>query len=160
MTTIEEQIWEYIDGNCTAEEKLAIEAKIASDKSYSLIYQELLTVNEQLKTIDLDEPSMAFNRKVMDLVNLETAPIALKTKVDQRIIYGIAAFFILGIFSILIYALSQTHFRASGTTLNLPAFDLQVSSYVTPTFIRIFLFADLLLGFIYLDSFLRKKKIS
>ena len=31
MKTIEEQLWDYIDGNCSPTEKIEIEAKIASD---------------------------------------------------------------------------------------------------------------------------------
>lgn len=160
MTTIEEQIWDYIDGSCTAEEKLTIKTKIASDKAYSIIYRELLAVNKQLADIDLDEPSMAFNRRVMNLVEMETAPVSLKTRVDHRIIYGIAAFFILAIVSIVIYSISQIQFSASATKLEWPSVNFDFNRYLTPTFIRIFLFVDLLLGFIYLDGFLRRKKVS
>lgn len=160
MTTIEEQIWDYIDGNCKLEEKAAIENKIASDKAYSLVYQELLAIDQHLGSIDLDEPSMAFNRKVMGLIDLETAPVSLKTRVDQRIIYGIAAFFILATCSIVVYAISQIQFLPLTTKLELPTFNLDFNRYLTPTFIRIFLFVDLFIGFIYLDGFLRRKKIT
>jgi len=156
MKTIEEQIWNYIEGNLTIEEKKAIEEKIAADKTYSNLYEELSAVNLHLTKLETDMPSMAFNRKVMDLVDLEIVPVSLKTKVDQRIIYGVASFFILTLSAILIYAVSQTHFSASA--IKVPDLNIDFSRYLTPMFIKIFLFTDLILGFIYLDGFLRRKK--
>jgi len=157
MKTIEEQIWDYIDDNLTIEEKKAIAAKIASDQTYRTLYRELLTVNLHLGKLEIDMPPMAFNRKVMDLVGQEIAPVSLKTKVDLRIIYAVAGFFILTLSAILIYAISQTHFTASA--INVPDISIDFSRYLTPSFIKIFLFTDLLIGFIYLDGFLRRKKI-
>ena len=157
MKTIEEQIWDYIDDNLTIEEKKAIAAKIASDQTCSNLYQELLAVNLHLGKLEIDMPPMAFNRKVMDLVGQEIAPVSLKTKVDLRIIYAVAGFFILTLSAILIYAISQTHFTASA--INVPDISIDFSRYLTPSFIKIFLFTDLLIGFIYLDGFLRRKKI-
>lgn len=158
MTTIEEQIWDYIDGNCTAEEKLAIETRIIADEAYSALYLELSEVHQHLGAIELDEPPMAFNRNVMNLVDLEIAPVSLKTKVDRRIIYGIAAFFILALCAIFGYALSQVQFKVSTVHMNLPSMNIDFTRYLTPTFIKIFVFTDLLLGFLYLDGFLRRKK--
>ena len=157
MKTIEEQIWDYIDDNLTIEEKKAIAAKISSDQTYRTLYQELLAVNLHLGKLEIDMPPMAFNRKVMDLVGQEIAPVSLKTKVDLRIIYAVAGFFILTLSAILIYAISQTHFTASA--INVPDISIDFSRYLTPSFIKIFLFTDLLIGFIYLDGFLRRKKI-
>jgi hypothetical protein len=157
MKTIEEQIWDYIDGNLTIEEKLAIETKIATDLTYSSIYKELSAVNLHLNAMETDMPPMAFNRNVMDRVAKEIAPVSLKTKVNQWIIYGIAAFFIFTLSAILIFAISQTNF--SGSNIKLPEMNIDFTRYFGPAFIKIFLFTDLLLGFIYLDVFLRRKKI-
>jgi anti-sigma factor RsiW len=154
MNTIEEQIWDYIDGNCTAEEKLVVEAKIASDEKYNMLYQEFSMVNQQLNQIDTDEPSMAFNRKILDLIGNERAPVSLKTKVDQRIIYLIGGIFIFMMAAILIYAVSQTDFTFSG----MESLNLNFTAYLNPVVIKVFLFTDLLLGFLYFDSFLRRKK--
>jgi hypothetical protein len=158
MNTIEEQIWDYIDGNCRAEEKQMIAAKIASDESYSMLYQELLLVNKQLNQIDMDEPSMAFNRKILDMIDNERAPVSLKTKVDRRIIYLIGGIFIFLMAAILIYAVSHTVLTFSGMQTQMRSMNLNLSAYSNPVLIKVFLFTDLLLGFLYFDSFLRRKK--
>jgi len=152
MTTIEEQIWDYIDGKCDAETRRELEVKIAADGTYQAMYREFMAVNMQLRELALDEPPMAFNRKVMDLVALEVAPVSLKTRVDQRIITGIAIFFIVMIAAVIGYAFSQADY-----TLPKMTFSFSFDSHLTPLLIKGFLFADALLGLLYLDALLRKK---
>ena len=157
MTTVEEQIWDYIDGNCTTIERSAIEAKIATDEHYKAVYEEFSALNLQIGQIQLDEPPMAFNRNIMEMVKLESAPVSLKTKIDNRIIYGIAAFFILSVVTIFIYAVSHSKLEmpALMTKINFAA---DIDRFITPASIKIFLFADLIIGFLYLDTLLRRKK--
>lgn len=157
MNTIEEQLWNYIDGNCNFAEKIEIEAKIKADLQYSTTYKELLLVNNELSNLELEEPSMSFTRNVMEQVNLELKPVALKTKVDNRIIYSIGAIFILSIVAIFGYvvATADLNFKFNLTQLN---FDLYETKIINPTSIRIFLMVDLVLILIYIDSFLRKRK--
>lgn len=157
MNTIEEQLWNYIDGNCNFAEKIEIETKIKADLQYSTTYKELLLVNNELSNLELEEPSMSFTRNVMEQVNLELKPIALKTKVDNRIIYSIGAIFILSIVAIFGYvvATADLNFKFNLSQLN---FDLYETKIINPTSIRIFLMVDLVLILIYIDSFLRKRK--
>lgn len=159
MNTIEEQLWNYIDGNCTPAEKLEIEAKLAVNIQYHSIYQELLKVNEELNTLDFEEPSMSFTRNVMEKVNLEIKPVALKTKVDNRIIYSIAAFFVISLTSIFVYALATSNFDY---TFEMPKMNItfDLAKYITHTSMLVFLFVDLTLALIYLDSVLRKRKLT
>lgn len=157
MTAIEEQIWDYIDGNCDTASRLKIESKIATDETYKAVYLELNAIHHQIGEISLDEPAMAFNRKVMELVELEIAPVSLKTKVDGRIIYSIAAFFILVIGTIFTYTLLQIGFAIPKLTLTT---SLNLNQYVTPTLIRGFVFFDVIIGLLYLDGLLRRKKLS
>lgn len=98
---------------------------------------------------------MAFNRKVMDLVELELAPVSLKTKVDNRIIYGIAAFFVVLIAAILVDVISQLDFTLPKTTLTV---HVDMKQYLSPALIRVFIFSDVILGLLYLDGLLRRKK--
>ncbi len=157
MNTIEEQLWNYIDGNCTPAEKLEIETKLVVNLQYHTIYQELLKVNEELNKIDFEEPSMSFTRNVMDKVNLELKPVALKTKVDNRIVYSIAAFFVLALTSIFVYALatSDLSFKFDMPKMN---FAFEPAKYINHTSLLIFLFVDVVIALIYLDGFLRKNK--
>ena len=159
MSTIDEQIWEYIDGTCSPEEKLAIEAKIASDNNYASTYEELMQVHQMLNAEQLDEPSMSFTRNVMDLVDLEIAPVSLKTKVDQRIILSIAAFFGLAFLAIFVYAITHASYSFADFKIPKLQVNFDMSSYITPTFVKIFLFVDLILGLFYLDGFLRRKTL-
>jgi hypothetical protein len=159
MNTIEEQLWEYIDGNCTPEEQLKIEAKLAVNLQYHQIYQELLKVNEELNKIDFEEPSMSFARNVMEQVALELKPVALKTKIDNRIIYSIGSLFFLSIVGVFGYAIANSDFSF---TLQMPKinFGLSVSKMITPFSLQIFIMVDVVLALLYLDSFLRKRKNS
>ena len=157
MNTIEEQLWNYIDGNCNFAEKIEIEAKIKADLQYSTTYKELLLVNNELSNLELEEPSMSFTRNVMEQVNLELKPVALKTKVDNRIIYSIGGFFILSIVTIFGYVIASAdlNFKFDLPQIN---FDLYENKIINPTSIKIFLMVDVVLALIYIDSFLRKRK--
>lgn len=157
MKTIEEQLWDYIDGNCSAIEKTEIEAKITANAHYSDTYKELLLVHSELDKIEFEEPSMSFTRNVMEQVNLELKPVALKTKVDNRIIYSIGGLFIVAILSIFGYVIASADwtFKFDLPQIN---FDLYESIVITPTTIKIFLMVDLILALIYLDGLLRKNR--
>lgn len=154
MKTIEEEIWDYIDGTGSEAEQAAIELKIKTDAFYAETYASFLSVHKQLGNIDLDEPSMAFTRNVMDKVALEVAPASLKTKTDKRIIYCISAFFIFSLGALLAYAVYNAK-------IELPKYDFRFSSKAlfSSNFITGFLFADLVLGLVYLDYLLRRKSV-
>jgi hypothetical protein len=156
MNTIEEQLWNYIDGKCTPVEKLEIEAKLAVNIQYYSLYQELLKVNEELSKIDFEEPSMSFTRNVMEKINLELKPVALTTKVDSRIVYGIGAFFVLALASIFIYAgaTSDLNFKMDMPKID---FSFETGKYINRTSMQIFLFVDIVIALVYLDVILRKR---
>ncbi|WP_316819565.1 hypothetical protein [Pedobacter gandavensis] len=160
MISIEDEIWDYIDGTSNEEQRLAIAAKIASDPVYRSLYEELLDINTQMTEMDLEEPSMSFTRNVMEQVKLETAPMSLKTKVDKRIIYGISAFFITAILSIVVYILVNSNFTFENFEISsfIPNKSLNFSKYISPAFIKVFLFIDLLLALVFLDTLLKRKR--
>jgi hypothetical protein len=110
-----------------------------------------------LKDMELEEPSMSFTRNVMEQVKLEKTPISLKTRVDNRIIYGIAAIFAAFIVAVFIYAIANTNF-----TYQLPEVKIDLSGAVnkalTPGFLVAFLFIDVIIALIYFDSILRRKR--
>ena len=156
MNTIEEQLWNYIDGNCTAVEKAEIEAKLAMDVQYQEIYQDLLAVNNELKQVDLEEPSLSFTRNVMEKVNQELRPVALQTKIDHRIIYTIAGFFIASILGIFAYAIAISNVNFS---FEMPKITIDTDKLINPVTIQLFVFIDVALALVYLDNYLRKGKI-
>ncbi|NII84453.1 MULTISPECIES: anti-sigma factor family protein [unclassified Pedobacter] len=156
MNTIEQQLWDYIDGNLDDSSKKAIEEKIESDAEIKSQYEELLKLNFVFNEIDLDEPSMSFNRNVMESVATVPAPVAMKTRVDKKIIYCIGGFFVISLLALFGYVLYHSD-------LNMPKFDFNVNlnynldQYITPTVLYSFLFIDLVIGLIFLDQFLRKR---
>jgi anti-sigma factor RsiW len=162
MKTMEEQLWDYIDGLTTGEERRLLEEKIATDAVYAEQYKALLAVNQLLQESELEEPSMSFTRNVMSQVALEPQPLALKTKVDPRVIYGIAAIFLLGILGLLFYTLSNSNLSMQEITM--PDFhikvNLNISNLVNPMALRVFFCVDVLLALIYLDRLLRTRNSS
>ncbi|NQX55543.1 hypothetical protein HQN86_18120 [Pedobacter panaciterrae] len=110
-----------------------------------------------LKGMEMEEPSMSFTRNVMEQIKLEKQPVALKTRVDNRIIYGIAAIFGAFIAGVFIYAIAN-----STVTYELPKVKIDLTGAVdktlTPGFLTAFLFIDVVIALIYFDSILRRKK--
>jgi len=156
MNTIEQQLWDYIDGNLDESAKKAIEEKILSDAEIKSQYDELLKLNLSFESMDLDEPSMSFTRNVMESVALVPAPLAMKTKVDKNIIYGISGFFVISLLALFGYVLYHSDLSISSFDLNVNL-DFNFDQYITSTTVYSFLFADLVIGLIFLDQFLRKK---
>ena len=81
MKSIDEEIWDYIDGTISESQKADIEAKIAGNPDYKAVYNDLIEINRMMHATEFEEPSMSFTRNVMEQVKLELAPVALKTKV-------------------------------------------------------------------------------
>jgi len=159
MKTIDEEIWAYIDGSCDALERTRIAEKIATDESYALAFQELSKLNELMASEELEEPSMSFSRNVMDAVAQEIAPKKLNTKVNNGIIYGIAAFFLLSLSAIFIYVVANSSPTVSTAEFKLPspAFNFDLSEVLSPLSMKIFLMVDLTLALLYMDRLLRRK---
>lgn len=157
MTNQEEQLWNYIDGFCNDKKKAEVEAKLATDEEFHALYLQLLEVNQQLNHhLEIDEPSMSFTRNVMTKVEKEIAPVALKTKVDSRIVYAIGGFFALALLALFVYAFATADFK----DLQLPklSFSADIDKLISPVILKVFLFLNAVLLLIYLDGFLRKGK--
>lgn len=156
MNTIEQQLWDYIDGNLDATQAKIIQEKIDTNAEINLQYEELLSLNLAFNAMEFEEPSMSFTRNVMKSIELEPAPIALKTKVNTKIIYSIGGFFITALLSLFGYVLyySNLEFLNFSTRLNL---NFDWNKLINPTAIYGFLFIDLVIGLVFLDSLLRKK---
>lgn len=156
MSLIEEQIWDYIDGNCTLAEKTAIAEKIATNEEYSRVYEALKLVNQQLMELDLEEPSMSFSRNVMHQIKEELKPVALQTKVNDKIVYAIASLFGAVLLMLFGYAISISDFNFN---FELPSFSFSqvVQSFIDQLNLQIFLFIDVALMLVFLDSYFRKQ---
>ncbi|MEO6150097.1 MAG: hypothetical protein ABIP28_08045 [Mucilaginibacter sp.] len=153
---MEEKLWNYIDGTCTPAEQQAIALLIETDDAFRLKYKELLSLNAEFAAMELDEPPMAFTYNVMEHIRAEAAAKPLKAMVDKRIITGIAAFFILTISVLLIFALSTVNWSAGGgANWEMPQVKLPG---INSPLMQSFVFFDVVLGLYLFDAWLRRKK--
>lgn len=157
MNDIEEQLWNYIDGFCSAEERKSISLLIEKDETYRAKYAELMAFQKNFSALELDEPSMGFTYKVLENVRAEFPLKPLKTHINTNIIRGIAAFFICTIVLLLAYIFANIHWTADAVNIKLPEMKLPaVSSYFNQTVMQGFLFFDVILGLFFLDHYFRK----
>jgi hypothetical protein len=160
MNSIEEKLWNYIDGSCTPAEQKAIAMLIEQDEAYRKKYNELLLLNNEFAAMELDEPSMAFSYNVMETIRTEHAKQPLKAAVDKRIIWGIASFFVLTLSALVIYMFSSVNWSA-GNGVQIPEqLNIQlphVNTFFTGPVVKGFLFFDVVMGLFLLDYYLRRK---
>jgi hypothetical protein len=159
MNLIEQRIWDYLDGTGTLQERELTEGLIKSDPVYKQVYEECRSFNSMVSALDQDEPSMGFTRNVMERINLEPVPATLKSLIDKRIIFGIAAFFlftITALLGVLFYQIDwsqTTGFKTPEFTM--PAID--TAKYLNSTYINIFIFVDIIIALYLFDGFLRNR---
>ncbi|KIC94139.1 hypothetical protein [Flavihumibacter solisilvae] len=166
---IEAQLWEYIDGLSTPEERGFIEQLIASDQLWRSKYEELLQFNKSLnEEIELEQPSMRFTKNVMEeIARLHIAPAA-KTYINKNIIYGIAGFMISLIVGFVIYAIAQIDWSAAATepgrfTMDLSRIDfsrIDTSKIFSNTYVNAFMLVNVVLGLMLLDRYLAQQRKS
>lgn len=158
MNTIEERLWNYIDGSCTAAEQQEIARLIQTDEAYRNLYEELVSFNQEIASIEFDEPSMPFTYNVMEAIRTEQVRKPLKASIDERIIKGIAAFFILTISILLIYTMGYINWSAgtsSALTFEIPT----IKNYISKSAMQGFIFFDVVMALYLLDSYLRKHNL-
>lgn len=155
---IEIQLWEYIDGTCTPEERSRISTLIATDVLWKACYDELLSFHYSVQVDVQPQPtSPAFTEKVMSVLDVSASRLAARKRMLTLSIRVIAAFFIISIALLLSYALID----AGGVTFSpseyrLPDIQLpqvQLPSY-TPFIAGLLAVIMLLAAF---DKMLRKK---
>ncbi|OJW12605.1 hypothetical protein [Mucilaginibacter sp. 44-25] len=161
MSTIEEKLWDYIDGNCTPQEADAVKMLIETDEVYRKKYNELQVLNSAIVGMEEDEPSMAFTYNVMECIRAEEASVPLKARVDRRIIWGISLFFILTIAVMLVYALSTIKLSAPGKLTDYTKVPVsQLNGLFTGPIGKGFLFFDMVMGLFVMDKVLRRRGMS
>jgi hypothetical protein len=106
--------------------------------------------------LDLEEPSMSFSRNVMHQIKEELKPVALQTKVNDKIVYAIASLFGAVLLMLFGYAISISDFNFN---FELPSFSFSqvVQSFIDQLNLQIFLFIDVALMLVFLDSYFRKQ---
>lgn len=156
---MENRLWDYIDGQITGNEKLAIEKLLESNLGWKNKYHDLLEAHQLMKSSELEQPSLRFTKNVMEEIAKYYIAPATKNYINKKIIWGIAAFFFTLIAGFLIYGFGQIDWNAKGDT-NLPI-DLSkvdFSKIFNNNFVNAFMMVNVLLGLVLLDRFLANKR--
>jgi hypothetical protein len=155
---IETRLWDFIDGLVTAEEHATIEKLIAENKEWRRKYNELLDLHQMIEATELEQPSLRFTKNVMDnIAAFQIAP-ATKKYINNRIIWGIALFFITLIVGFIVYGIVQIDWSAAVTKnsgINLSEIDY--SKMFNNDFVNAFMMANVILGLMLLDRILTGK---
>ena len=160
---MEERLWEYIDGICTAEDRLFIDELIATNQEWKTKYQELLELQNLLSNqLQLDEPSMRFTQNIMEAISKHHIAPAAKSYINKRIVWGIAGFFICSIIGLLIAGSAQVNWSAAGTgstQIDLSRLNnINFSGFFNNTSTTVFMMVNVVLGLALLDMYLNRKK--
>lgn len=169
MNTIEERLWNYIDGTCSDEERKAIDMLIEQDAAYRLKFEELLNFDQQLVKMEMEEPSMGFTYKVMEGIRAEHALQPLKAGINKNIIKFIGGFFIVTITLLVIYLFASV--PVSHANLSKPLTDniklpqgIDFSGFKNylngSVILKVFFVFDVILALFLTDAYFRRKKLS
>jgi len=157
---IESRLWDYIDGVSNAEEKSAIEKLIESNLEWQRTYRELLETHQLMTSSELDAPSMRFTKNVMEeIAKYHVAP-ATSSYINKKIIWGVAAFFIIMIVGFLVYSFGQLNWANSNSSnIVSPNLDkLNWGKFLNNSYTNIFIMINVVLGLMLLDMYLTRKK--
>ena len=157
--TIEERLWNFIDGTAIPSEIPVIEQLLQSDEAWNKKYKELLQVNKLLKSSELDAPSLRFTKNVMEEISrLHIAP-ATKSYINNKIIWGIGFFFIALLVGFLIYGFGQMGLSVGEeTSLSRNLNKVDFSKFFSNTWVNAFLMINVVLGLFLLDNFFTAKR--
>lgn len=159
MNSLTEKIWDYIDGNCSAEERRRIDHLIQHDEEYKRTYNELMQLHNEFGAIELDEPPMAFTNKVMEQIRAQQASVPLKTGVNKYIIWGVASLFIGTILVLLLVVCSHIGQSTIHPSSQISRFSLgHPEKYFTGAWLNGFLLFDVVLGMFLFDAYLRRHR--
>ncbi|MBI3139455.1 MAG: hypothetical protein HYZ15_12830 [Sphingobacteriales bacterium] len=157
--SMEERLWEYIDGTSAAGEKQLIEDLLRQHAEWREKYRELLELSEALKSSELEEPSLRFSKNVMEeIAKLHIAP-ATKNYINNKIILGIGIFFISLLLAILVYGFSQMDWAsAESNSISDKLGKIDVSKFFNNSLINVFMMINVLLGLVLVDHYLNNKR--
>lgn len=158
---MEQRLWEYIDGLSTADECSVVETLIRENKAWRDLYQELLQVQQALAGVELEQPSLRFSKNVMEeIAKFQIAP-ATKKYINNKIIWGIAAFFILSITGFLVYGFGQIDWAAStasSTTFGVDLNKVEYGKFFSSNVMNVFMMLNAVLGLMLLDRYIGNKR--
>lgn len=155
----EKQLWDYIDGLSSHEERTSIEKLLQGNIEWKNKYHELLEIQELLRSSELEQPSMRFTKNVMEeIAKFHIAP-ATKNYINNRIIWGIGAFFITLIVGFLIYGFAQMDWNFQDDSKPIVDFSkLDYGKIFNNNLVNVFMMVNVVLGLVLLDRVLANKR--
>jgi hypothetical protein len=156
---IEQRLWDYIDGVCTAREKSTIEQLLASNQEWKQKYHALLEAHTLLQSAELEGPSMRFTKNVMEEIAKHHIAPATKTYINKKIIWGLGMFFLTLLVSFLVYGFGQMDWSAGDNTpLPVDISKWDISKFFSNTYVNAFMMINVVLGLFLLDNYLSSKR--
>jgi hypothetical protein len=157
--TIEERLWDFIDGTASAAEKTLVDELIRTDRSWKEKYGELLEINRLLHASELEKPSMRFTKNVMEeIARLHIAP-ATQTYINKKIVWSILSFFILMIVGFLVYGFTRMQWSVPADSgLVKEVNKINFSRFFSNSYLNVLMMVNLVIGLFLLDHYLGKKR--
>lgn len=163
---IEQQLWAFIDGVSSVEERTAIEKLLASNQEWKKKYNQLLDIHQLMNSSDLEQPSMRFTKNVMEEISRYHIAPATKNYINKKIVWGIAGFFITVMVSFLVFGFMQIDWTtdtgtATNNYINLANVDMgkiDFSKIFNNNIVNAFMMVNVILGLVLLDRFLANKR--
>jgi len=159
---IDQQLWAYIDGISSSEERTSIEKMLHSNLEWKNKYHELVEIHQLMNAAELEQPSMRFTKNVMEKIAQYHIAPAAKNYINKKIIWGIASFFFTLIAIFLIYGFSQVEWTSatdSKYSIDLSRLSqVDYSKIFNNNFVNGFMMVNVLLGLMLLDRVLANKR--
>ncbi len=157
---IEQQVWEYIDGACSAAESQRIALLVQNDPLWKAAYTELQVLHAGIgANMELSEPHVRFTKNVMDAIAAVQPVRVPKIFINIKIIRGIAASFAAVVSLLVVYMLFSSNWaspsRLSLSRINIP--DINFAGLSNPAFVNTALGIIVILGLAFLDQALRTR---
>ena len=161
-TDIDILLWEYIDGTGSAAERDRIALLVATNTEWKAKYEELLDLADSLKAMDMEEPSVRFTKNVMDIIGEGSAVPSVRSYVNPMVIKAIAAFFALSIIVTTVFSFVSAGNTAVRVLPRVVTPKVQwhmpdMQHFVTGNTITVLLSVNVVLGLLFLDTFLRQR---
>ena len=157
--TIEQRLWDYIDGNSTSDEQSVIAKLIETNTEWRRQYHELLEVHALLQSTELEAPSMRFTKNVMEEISrLQIAP-ATKNYINKNIIRGLTIFFVAMLAGLLVYGFGQINWTSeSKSALDIDLGAVDYNKFFNNTWMNLYILINVVLGLFLLDRYLANKR--
>lgn len=159
---IDVQIWEYIDGSCSAAEKQRVADLIARDEAWAETYRELSALHLSLaEAAETEQPSLRFTKNVMEQVERTQMAPTIKKYINPIVVKGIAAVFVAGVITAFAYAVhtgSADHTQVSSHSYTMPDININYTVLFSGPVFNAIVMVNIILALLLIDKLLRRKK--